>query len=290
MASESDPLIKALDGSGFPFQIGVRKEIEATLASHGWEVDAEEHHWRHPGTGGSGFADLVISHRNYCQSAVLECKRVKEGGRWLFLSPRDYKSETHRISAFCVQEMAAQAQPPSAWYGFNFNPVSPESSYCVFAGQDEKSPLLERIADDLLSSVEAIGLEYIRVDGISRAINARIFLPIIVTNVDLYTGVFDASRVNMSTGRLEPGDCEFQKVPLVRFRKSLATHYSKASSGHRPTWSLSSTSSVNEITILVISASHLADVLKELVLPDAESRTLYWALQQLKQTAQAEAK
>ena len=38
-----------------------------------------------------------------------------------------------------------------------FNPPAPESSYCLFETQDEKNPTIERIADTLLPSVEAVG-------------------------------------------------------------------------------------------------------------------------------------
>ena len=96
---------------------------------------------------------------------------------------------------------------------------APESSYCLFETQDEKNPTIERIADTLLPSVEAVAKQWFTFRHVSIG-TRRLFLPVIVTNATLYTCTFDAEKVSMADGGLSHGD--FQEVPVVRFRKGLA--------------------------------------------------------------------
>lgn len=266
-----EELMDLVNGSGFPFQIGVRREIERTAANHGWFVDMEEFHWRHPVTGSTGFIDLVISHSQSIFTILVECKRVKEGGNWLFLTPRDYSGEKRRISALCTCKEAEDTKAFIGWCDFDFVPVTPEAAYCVFRGQDEKKPMLERIADDLMPAVEAIGYEEMTSKSSRRLLNGewRLFLPLIVTNATLYTGTFDADRVSMANGRLSEGTCEFKPVPFVRFRKSLVTHYSGNDTGHEHRSMIGKTGLAKERTILVINSSALADSLKLLNVPQS---------------------
>ena len=100
-------LLKVLNTSGFPFQIGVRREIERTKPTHGWEVDAEEYHWLHPASKAAGFIDLVSSHDQYIFTLLIECKRVKENGEWLFLTPREYAGDRKRLSALLRHQEGA---------------------------------------------------------------------------------------------------------------------------------------------------------------------------------------
>src|SRR4051812_18595767 len=62
MGSPYHKLLKSLHQSGFPVQIGVRKEIERAANEHDWEVTAEEYHWAHRANGKSGFIDLIVEH------------------------------------------------------------------------------------------------------------------------------------------------------------------------------------------------------------------------------------
>ena len=123
--------------------------------------------------------------------------------------------------------------------------------------------MLEWIADDLLSAVEGAGHEFMEIVSDNRSFHTgwRLFLPLIVTNAMLYAAAFDADRVSMVNGLMPEASCEFKPVPMVRFRKSLATHYPGAGSrsGHRNP--LTYASLVKERTILVVSASALADSL-----------------------------
>jgi hypothetical protein len=264
--SDQIEMLKGVNGSGFPFQIGVRKEIEKSSKDHGWAVDAEEHRWTHPAAKRAGFIDLVISHQELIFTVLIECKRVSEDAKWLFLTPRDYSSDRKRISALCTNKRAEDAGVFVGWCDFEFDPISSEAAYCVFRGQDERNPMLERIADDLLPAVEAVGLEEMtckmtQPDWYS---DWRLFLPVIVTNAALYTCVFDADRVGMNDGRLPEGSCEFKPVSFVRFRKSLATHYPAhgITPGHHN--SLRQSNLAMERTVLIINSAALSESLKSL--------------------------
>jgi len=61
----SKELLKTANQSGFPFQIGVRNEIERTISEHGWDIVAEEYPWTHLIGGKSGFIDLLAEHKSY---------------------------------------------------------------------------------------------------------------------------------------------------------------------------------------------------------------------------------
>ena len=61
----SKELLKTANQSGFPFQIGVRNEIERTISEHGWNIVAEEYPWTHSIGGKSGFIDLLAEHKSY---------------------------------------------------------------------------------------------------------------------------------------------------------------------------------------------------------------------------------
>lgn len=258
-------LLELLNASGFPFQIGVRREVERTTSSHGWTVEAEEHHWQHPQSKATGFIDLIIRHEQYIFTILVECKRFKEDGNLLFLMPRQYTKEQQRISALCTNQKIEHENPFLCWSDFEFEPISPESSYCVFRSQDEKYPMLERIADTLLPAAEAAGAEEMSLKAGDKTSMGewRLFIPLIVTNSRLVTGTFDADQVSMAAGRLAEGTCEFIPVPFIRFRKSLATHF-PSGGGMRYGYQtpLRKAGLAKERTVLVVHAPALADTLK----------------------------
>ena len=65
--------------------------------------------------------------------------------------------------------------------------------------------------------------------GEDRAV-VREFLRVVFDRMN--AGTFDADKVGMSNRRLAEGNCELTPVPLVRFRKSLATHYPASGTRH----------------------------------------------------------
>jgi len=118
-----------------------------------------------------------------------------------FLPPRDYTATQSRLSGFMTHKLheprrtdvpATPRPDPWGWAdAIAFNPPAPESSYCLFETQDEKNPTIERIADTLLPSVEAVGKQWFTFRHVSIG-TRRLFLPVIVTNATLYTCTFDA--------------------------------------------------------------------------------------------------
>jgi hypothetical protein len=231
MEVADERLLKQIHQSGFPFQIGVRREIERTAEEHAWVVAAEEYHWTHQASGKSGFIDLIVDNKQYYYSLIIECKRVRskdqngKGPSWIFLTPRDDSTPHNRLSGFKANKLRDDEADPKLnhdktfWTDdVEFQPSTVEAAYCVFESQDEKSPMLERIADSLLPSVEAAGSDWLTHRS---AVNgeSRVFLPVIVTNATLYTCTFDASVINMTDGNLPTG--EFQAQPFIRFRKGL---------------------------------------------------------------------
>ena len=265
MADSSDEvLFRLFNNSGFPYQIGVRRQIERTQSEHGWLIDTEEYRWQHPFSDESGFIDLVASHYGLVVSLVIECKRVKLGGKWLFLTPHGHTSEQTRLSALCTQIKGPGRLRSLRWCDIYFNPPSPESAYCLVHSQDEKNPLLERITDGLLPSVESIGHKDFSLKPKIHH-EPRLFVPLIVTNAALYTAEFDPEEVDMTSGRLPEGKCTFNEVPLIRFRKSLTSHFPRGDfrqTGDRGVLNLRSAE--NERTVLVANSESLTETLKSL--------------------------
>ena len=263
--------LELIQQSGFPFQIGVRKEIERTASDHGWRIAAEEHHWTHPASGKTGFIDLIAEHYQYALSLIIECKRVRpkdkhssEGPGWLFLTPRDDAGHEQRLTGFKTQKLrdegiGKQNFDKSAWQDIvDFYPPTKEAAYCVFETQDEKSPMIERIADTLLPSVEAVAVEWFRHTYVGNN-QLRIFVPVIVTNATLYTCSFDAADIRLSDGILPSVD--FQPVPFVRYRKGLTQVASSETVNN-----FKDANRKQQRSILIVNAESMADTFKKISL------------------------
>jgi hypothetical protein len=255
--------LKIVNSSGFPFQIGVRREIERTVGTHGWKIAAEEHRWVHPETQESGFIDLVARHQDYVFLLAIECKRDREKS-WIFLTPTGGNDAETRLSALWLLP-ASEDAGACGWETFPFEPRSPEAAYCVIPKQDERNPMIERYAADLLPAVEALGREVLTMRDYKTAGTSYVILPVIVTNAPLLRCCFDAGQVSMADGCIDGNGCTFEEVPMIRFRKSLPSHYP---SGLGPNWDLPVANATNERSILIVNASHLAELLQHLNIRD----------------------
>jgi len=246
-------LLKLVNSSGFIFQIGVLREIERTFSHHKWDIVAEEHRWKHPESGENGFIDLVIK-RDMIFRIVIECKRAT-GRNWVFLTPRNYSKPSDTVSLFWTDRIEPD-QDVWGWIDLLIQPGSPESAFCVVQGQgDGQTPMLERIADILLPSVEAVALEELSFKPNKEINRCHLFVPILVTNAQLYTCSFNPEQVDMIDGKLPTG--EFKNTPFIRFRKGLATYYQVDENAGN----LSEAHKFKERTLLVVNASSLAAVL-----------------------------
>jgi hypothetical protein len=98
----------------------------------------------------------------------------------------------------------------------------------------------------------------------------RCYLPVIVTNALLYTASFDASDLDMKTGQLPPGKCDFREVPCVRFRKSLGTHLTtqKEVEASNRDDAIVQQNRASQRTIIVLNSASISESMKALRLAE----------------------
>lgn len=207
-----------------------------------------EHPWRHPETGRDGYVDLVL-HRGSESSdiMVVECKRQRDA-RWYFL---DLQPDTYRFRLLVTKDKPRVLEVQEA----TFLPASPEATFCVLHGDDSsRRPLLERLTDDLLQSVEAFALEQLALDPIP----LFRYLPVVITNARLFTCSVDARSISLTTGEL-PATAEFTEVPFVRFRKTLwASRLTESKNSRHVAYA----HAYRERSVIVVSSSHLEQFLQ----------------------------
>ena len=108
------------------------------------------------------------------------------------------------------------------WNEIDFLPPSLEASYCIPFGHDEKNPMLERIAGDLLPAIEALAQDELTSASMHGRHTSAVFcMPIVLTNASLYVARFDPVKLDLKTGILPALETTFEQVPLIRFRKAL---------------------------------------------------------------------
>jgi hypothetical protein len=216
MSNESDArLLKTVNSSGFPLQIAISDAIKKADMDQKWGVLAEEHPWSNQISGQNGFIDLILDYDPATQILVVECKRVRDS-EWVFLVPSDKNGKN------CRRAKAWTSYPSKCFFGWldrDVKPGSPESNYCVVAGQDAKSkPMLERVASEVVEATEALAREE-RSLGVPRSGEIRTYFSAIVTTADLKICLFDKSEIDIASGEIP--QCDFEDVQWIRFRKSL---------------------------------------------------------------------
>jgi hypothetical protein len=252
---DEEALRKLTNTSGFPFQLRVEHEVRSTTSQHGWTVLAAEYPWRHPRVDQQGYTDLVLCTEGL-QHLILECKRLSEGGKYVFLCPHKTMLEVVRARCCWVARLSSGRQ--IGWIDLKVLPGSEESGYCVVPGTGPKDrPLLERIAGELVIAAEAIGADRESVHPTSRRDRTWFFCPLIVTNADLYVCRFDPADVDLRTGNLNAGVAAFEAVPYIRFRKGLSTDLPPVSDEI----DLTGLSTQRERTVFVVSAGALVEFL-----------------------------
>jgi hypothetical protein len=283
-------MLDVLNGCGFPFQLGMRSQIESTIATHKWEVIVEEHFWRHPEVPKSGYIDLLLQHKQYLFSIVIECKRIKDGGEWIFLTPRERSGDSLRLSAFWTRTGAAKSDR-AGWIDQDFEPTSQEAAYCTQKGSDEKALLIEKLADNLLPSTEAVGKEEMRINTRTPGDDhpaMRVFLPMVVTNAALFSASFNSNDVDIMSGKIPIEKCEFHDVSYIRFRKGLWSQYPRlnAEAVPRGSWEpLRFAGLANERSLLVVNSAHLAATLASLRIPPGQNEKFVALLADLEQSS-----
>jgi len=170
------------------------------------------------------------------------------GGTWVFLveSGKIESSRTIVLKAVPVENEKGAAT--LVWSREQFTPASFVSSFGVVPGQNDKDrPSLEKTSSDLVNSVESFAMGYphqVTGNGAAR------YVPMIVTNADLFVCKMDISEVDLVHGKLERGHGEFTAVPYVRFQKSFGTIFSDEAAHD---W--------DQKTVLVVQAASLTTLL-----------------------------
>lgn len=239
------PLAKAVDKSGFPFQLAVERELRKLGQRLSWEVVPEV-------PIRDVFADIVLRRPGIL--AVIECKRV-EGETWHFLVPTGASGnvgrcriEWHnpRAERFPVRALIAGTHLMKVFCSeCNMSQGSYEASFCVLPKKSAQDSL-ETLGHELLGKTHALadvfGLEY--GDGPTYVI------PVIVTNAGLTVCEYDVESLDIDLGRL--GAADFKPVDFVRFRKTLVSRASNDYEWDR-VLTLGDWTSDRERTVFVVS-------------------------------------
>src|SRR6267154_1139200 len=114
-------LAKAINNSGFPFQLGVKAIANR---SPSWRAVLTEHPWRDVMLG-EGFIDLVVRDAGAFVNLVVECKRARETD-WMFLREAVVSEHSDNRTHVRVRTIGRTNE----WLDANFLPGSPEANFC----------------------------------------------------------------------------------------------------------------------------------------------------------------
>jgi hypothetical protein len=257
MTDENTPLKKIVDRSGYAFGMAVVDAIQRSHAAgqQRWECTATELPWKYRNGENGGFIDAVI--RRDKAVGIIECKKVNNGDRLVFLTRRDQDENATecRLEVYlehypyeAPKQGIARTREDDRFIAMNCTMAtgSPESSFCA-APKDSQLDL-DRIASHLLQSCEGAMNDWSIDQGEDVAC-----IPIIVTNASIHTCAFDPARINLADGNL-PTDAQFLQRPFVRFRK--AFKHTGGLDPH-PAPLLEAPSSDGARTVFVVEACHL---------------------------------
>jgi hypothetical protein len=258
MTNKLERIQRVVNSSGFPLQIGIADFVKRTEPNHYCKVLYTEHSWHDPVADQGGFIDLVIEGVESKCIFVVECKRVLDTS-WIFLNTKPVTS-TRRHAKLWVTEKGNHSGPLSlfGWADATLEPRTPESTFCVVDGQDERSrPMLERVASELISATENFAREdSIRVNAKSRGIH--FYASVLVTTAKLALAQFTASEVSLKDGKVDVANA--QEVPFLRFRKQLSFARSDAELDAYRT-DLDRIDYAKERTVFIVHAEALSDFL-----------------------------
>lgn len=260
-------LTKLLNQSGFPLQLAIDRMVQDRSEELGWKVLYREHGWKSP-DGQIGFADLVLEDKFGTSVMVVECKRVLEAD-WLFLEELPAKPPSPRTRLWATNTVE-HGKKHSGYYDARATPESPESMYCVVAGQDTKTrPMLERVAAETTAALEAIAIEELPLIT-KRQYGLRMYVPVIVTTARITISRFDAKLVALQTG--EANAISHEIMPWIRFRKQLSSEL--VVEPKNVEWDFSGLAAAKEKMVFVVNVESFADFLKKWVVASNSLRAL----------------
>jgi hypothetical protein len=247
-----------INSTGFPLQIGLQNEIDESTSVTGWKTIYSEHSWKNPDTNESGFIDLVIANKLGNCILNVECKRVRDTS-WIFLKDKNAPSLTRRhAKAFVVRKENHQFTNCN-WEDVTMEPSTPQSSFCVIPGTDNRSKsLIERSASELVVSTEGLADEQNRIYSNTKNQN-QLYFNVIVTTATLQLSEYDIADFSLKSGTFDK--IESKEVPYIRYRKQLK-HVSEppAVSGQN----YKDIASYKESTIFIVNSMHFIDFLSKL--------------------------
>jgi hypothetical protein len=250
--TDATDLSKIVNASGFLFQLRVEEEVKSISNYCNLEVLAREHPWVDIESGKSGYIDLILA--DGIVRLVIECKRTKDA-KWVFLMTKD-KSPGGLARYLWISSRDKQ-EYRSGWFDLFTNPTSHFSEFCVVRGQGEgDSPMLERISSTLLDAVECLAVEEVLLSSRYGSRGRRyLYLPVIVTNANLYVCHFGLEEISLIDGKLANG--EFEPVPFIRFHKSLTTKLTQNSAAD----TIEQANKDKLRTVFVVQANHFKQFL-----------------------------
>ena len=265
----NEKLTQIINSSGFPLQIGIENLIKGTHGDHGWSILSSEHSWENLDNGNSGFIDLVLEDRSKTSILIVECKRVIDSN-WLFLNPAKFIKNRLHVKAWVTKKSGSKVQY-FGWKDLTSSPDTPESAFCVVAGQDAKSkPMLERIAHNVVESTVGFANEE-HLNVVDKFDSLRMYFNVIITTAKLKVCSFDPNMVSMENGKLD--NTEITEVPFLRFRKQLSTRTLK--NGSLITDGFYSLIREKENTVFVINAEHFLSFLAIFEVNNSSLRDLH---------------
>lgn len=253
-ADDSNDLIQALSGSGFPMQTRVASAIKALAI---YEVE-EELAWRRP-DGSDGFLDIAAIGRSV--RVLIECKKTAQD-KFVFLLPADGDCHQHHqfLQGIYLHQMQDSTKRGAvAWGRISTAPSSYKSMFCV-AKSSSSNRLLESDVQPLVRATEAYALDRYRSfrPEQSEAICAPC-VPVLITNAALFVACYHPDEVCLESGIYKARNEHLSPVKFIRFSKQFTTSFDVE---------------MRERTVLIVHSSAVVEVLRELnfaSVPDANS-------------------
>lgn len=257
LRKQNEAFAKVINSTGFPLQIGIKRKVQESNTDHQWGIMSMEHPWKHPESGETGYADLILRSRCNTQIMVVECKRMLET-EWIFLCPSNTPAQPpskRYISNTFITQMNNGDVTRFGWEQMQVEPSTYRSEFCGIPKMDNKSTsMLERIGGELVEATEAIAFQEKQIYNNEKLLRA--YHPVIITTANLKVCKFSPASIN-DTGEI--AECEFEDVPFLRFHKCLGGQLNEPSKSTN----LQEVLKEHERTIYVVNSSHLVGFLSE---------------------------
>ena len=203
----------SLLASGFPFQTAV---ADAVRKAEGWQVVAEEWPWQD--AGADRFLDVVAS-KGEVTLAIEAKKSDKDVFTFLSDAPKDKVTDWWR-GLVLTQVKDSTARMELDCRTWKAAPTSTIAKFCVVAtSKTGDQRLLERDAQLLVRGTRAYGLRIRRTFHPRAGEFDRPFIPVLVTNAELFVAEYERESVSMETGQLRLKETTITPVDWARFAK-----------------------------------------------------------------------